>query len=123
MKFRKCKIQKSNSKYKNVSNFSLSRNLAMASLLFVALGAGGIRACDVVIGGDQFVLPQQQTQMDTFFSNYYACVNIAVFVATFVSPLLRQQECLESESCYVLVFLVSGVALLLATGKYLTKMV
>ena len=111
--------------YRNVSTFSFSRNLAMAGLLFVALGAGGIRACDVVIGGDQFVLPQQQTQMDTFFSNYYACVNIAVFVATFVSPLLRQQECLESESCYVLVFLVSGVALLLATGKYLylTKLV
>ena len=98
------------------------RTLAIGGLIFVALGAGGIRACDVVIGADQFQLPQQQTQMDTFFSNFYICVNIASLLAYIVAPLLRNWSCLSNnDSCYVLVFGTAGAALFIAIGKVLGR--
>ena len=88
----------------------------------MALGAGGIRACDVVIGADQFQLPQQQTHLDTFFSNFYICINIASILALIVAPLLRNWSCLSNnDSCYVLVFGTAGAALFIAIGKVLGR--
>jgi dipeptide/tripeptide permease len=44
------------------------RNLAIIGLLLLTIGSGGILACDVSLGADQFQLPEQKSLMDTFFS-------------------------------------------------------
>jgi len=56
--------------------------LAMIGLfVFVTLGAGGIKSNVVVLGADQFKLPEQAKQQESFFNFFYWCINIGATVA------------------------------------------
>ena len=48
--------------YMYCSEFSL------IGLFFIAVGTGGIKPCVSAFGGDQFKLPEQERQLQTFFS-------------------------------------------------------
>lgn len=85
----------------------------------MAIGNGGLKACDVALGGDQFRLPEQQSHMDTFFSNFYICANIGVFLALLIIPLFRDLDCLGLNDCYILSFSIAGAVMVLATGLLL----
>lgn len=56
------------------------------SLLLTALGAGGIRACVVVFGADQFdeADPKEKTKMWNFFNWYYFCMGASMLLAVTV---------------------------------------
>ena len=41
------------------------RNQALIGLVLMSVGSGGIMACDVSLGADQFRLPQQQAEIIT----------------------------------------------------------
>merc|ERR1712176_508664 len=49
--------------------------LSLASLAFLAFGHGCITPCISSIGGDQFKIPQQTKQLQTFFAIFYFSVN------------------------------------------------
>ena len=71
----------------------------------MSVGSGGITACDVSLGADQFRLPQQKALMDTFFSNFYIYINLGGLFATIITPFLRSQGQGQGES-FTLVFVV-----------------
>ena len=55
----------------------LALTLAMVGLFgCVTVGAGGIKSNVVVLGADQFQLPEQAKEQESFFNFFYWCINI-----------------------------------------------
>ena len=50
----------------------------------VAIGAGGIKSNVVVLGADQFELPAQKIEQDSFFNLFYWCINAGSFISFLV---------------------------------------
>ncbi|CAG7816261.1 unnamed protein product, partial [Allacma fusca] len=48
---------------------------SMIGLALIAMGTGGIKPCVSSFGGDQFILPQQERQLSSFFSIFYFSIN------------------------------------------------
>uniref|UniRef100_A0A1D1YN52 Putative nitrite transporter At1g68570 n=1 Tax=Anthurium amnicola TaxID=1678845 RepID=A0A1D1YN52_9ARAE len=73
---------------KEVCREASSSHLAVlyASLLLSAVGAGGIRACVVAFGAEQFDEsdPRQKTRTWNFFNWYYFCMGISILLAVTV---------------------------------------
>lgn len=91
------------------------RELSLLGLLLIAVGTGGIKPCVSSFGGDQFVLPQQQRQLRSFFSIFYFSINAGSVVSSFLTPMLREYHCLGSnEDCYPLAFGLPAVLMILA---------
>jgi solute carrier family 15 oligopeptide transporter 1 len=53
------------------------------------LGTGGIKPCVAAFGGDQFKLPEQERQLQTFFSVFYFSINAGSLISTFITPIFR----------------------------------
>ena len=90
--------------------------MALVGLFLMATGSGGIMACDVSLGGDQFQLPQQKSKMDSFFSNFYVCINLGAFFAMLLFPRFRIHNWPTDEN-YVLPFVVGLTTILAASGN------
>ena len=58
-------------------------------LALIAIGTGGIKPCVSAFGGDQFQLPEQERQLQTFFSVFYFAINSGSLISTFMTPILR----------------------------------
>uniref|UniRef100_A0A1B6MAZ4 Oligopeptide transporter 1 n=2 Tax=Graphocephala atropunctata TaxID=36148 RepID=A0A1B6MAZ4_9HEMI len=89
------------------SNFSLPINHTMFSLLglfLIAVGTGGIKPCVSSFGGDQFVLPQQERQLASFFSVFYFSINAGSLISTYLTPEIRVMSCFGADSCYPVAF-------------------
>lgn len=104
-----------------------SREFSLVGLLLIAFGTGGIKPCVSAFGGDQFILPQQERYMSTFFSLFYFSINFGSLISTFLTPVLRSDvTCFGLNSCYSLAFLVPAILMTLsivifALGKPLYK--
>lgn len=86
----------------------------------MAIGAGGIKPCVSAFGGDQFMLPQQELQLATFFSLFYFSINAGSLISTFLTPVLRNDvHCFGNDSCFPLAFAVPGVLMIISIGKAL----
>nr|CAD7264421.1 unnamed protein product [Timema shepardi] len=105
------------------------RELTILGLLLIALGTGGIKPCVSAFGGDQFVMPQQERQLQTFFSLFYFSINSGSLISTFLTPILRQDvKCFDQDSCYPLAFgvpailmVVSIVVFIIGKSSYVIK--
>lgn len=94
------------------------RTSALVGLALIAFGSGGIKPCVAAFGGDQFKMPQQQNEMDTFFHFFYFSINAGSLLSMFVTPLLRKGvHCFGETSCYPLAFFVPGVLMIVAVGR------
>lgn len=97
-------------------------------LALIAIGTGGIKPCVSAFGGDQFKLPEQERQLQTFFTVFYFSINAGSFISTIVTPILREDvECFGDTTCYSLAFGVPAALMAVATviiiaGKPLYKM-
>jgi len=90
----------------------------MIGLVLVALGTGGIKPCVSAFGGDQFVVPDQDLQLQQFFSVFYFSVNAGSFVSTFITPILREDvHCFGEESCFSLAFGVPAILMVISISK------
>ncbi|CAL7933595.1 unnamed protein product [Xylocopa violacea] len=101
---------------------------SMLGLVLIAVGTGGIKPCVAAFGGDQFVLPQQERYLSTFFSLFYFSINFGSLISTFLTPVLRSVSCFNETSCYSLAFLVPAVLMTLSIviffcGKPMYKIV
>lgn len=89
----------------------------MVGLAIIAFGTGGIKPCVSAFGGDQFVRPQQDKQLEQFFSVFYFAINAGSLISTFVTPILREDvHCFGEESCYSLAFGLPAVLMVIAIG-------
>lgn len=88
---------------------------SMLGLVLIAIGTGGIKPCVSAFGGDQFVLPQQERYLSTFFSIFYFSINFGSLISSFLTPELRKGvKCFGENSCYSLAFLVPAVLMTLS---------
>jgi solute carrier family 15 oligopeptide transporter 1 len=60
----------------------------VGSFLF-ALGAGSLRPCINAFGGDQFILPKQDKQLNSFYTYFYIATNAGMLTTGFILPVLR----------------------------------
>jgi len=85
-------------------------------LALIAVGTGGIKPCVSAFGGDQFKLPEQERQLQTFFSVFYFSINAGSLISTALTPILRQDvKCFGDDSCFSLAFGVPAVLMAIAT--------
>ena len=54
---------------------NLQSEFSLIGLFLIAVGTGGIKPCVSAFGGDQFKLPEQERQLQTFFSVFYFAIN------------------------------------------------
>ena len=98
-------------------------------LLLIAIGSGCMKPCGIAFGGDQFELPDQERQLQRYFSVLHFIINAAALIGMFMSPVLREDfYCFGDESCFSLAFGVSGLLtafslVMLVVGKGNYKMV
>ncbi|XP_039286063.1 peptide transporter family 1 [Nilaparvata lugens] len=91
------------------------RTTALLGLFLIALGSGGIKPCVSSFGGDQFMVPQQEMQLQQFFSIFYFSINVGSMFGTLISPILRQDvHCLGEESCFPLAFALPAFLMVVA---------
>ncbi|XP_030766028.1 peptide transporter family 1-like [Sitophilus oryzae] len=91
------------------------REFTIFGLILIAVGTGGIKPCVSAFGGDQFILPQQELQLATFFSLFYFSINAGSLISTFLTPILRKNvHCFGLNSCYPLAFAVPGGLMIIA---------
>lgn len=101
---------------------------SLVGLFIIAVGTGGIKPCVSAFGGDQFVRPQQDRQLEGFFSIFYISINAGALISTFITPILRRDvTCFDQASCFSLAFGVPAVLMIIAVmificGKPLYKM-
>ncbi|KAK9499515.1 hypothetical protein O3M35_002540 [Rhynocoris fuscipes] len=89
--------------------------LSLVGLLLIACGTGGIKPCVSSFGGDQFVLPQQEVQLQRFFSVFYFAINAGSVISCFLTPFLREQvTCFGQDKCYPIAFGVPAVLMCLS---------
>jgi solute carrier family 15 oligopeptide transporter 1 len=95
----------------------LISGFSMTGLLIIAIGTGGIKPCVSAFGGDQFVRPQQDRQLEAFFSVFYFAINAGSLISTAVTPILREDvQCFGDETCYPLAFGVPAILMIVAVG-------
>uniref|UniRef100_A0A6P7G229 Peptide transporter family 1-like isoform X1 n=2 Tax=Diabrotica virgifera virgifera TaxID=50390 RepID=A0A6P7G229_DIAVI len=93
---------------------------SVLGLLLIAVGTGGIKPCVAAFGGDQFRLPQQEKDLERFFSLFYFSINAGSLISTFITPILRNDvHCFGNESCFPLAFAVPGILMIISVGKSL----
>lgn len=93
------------------------REFSLLGLLIIALGTGGIKPCVSAFGGDQFVRPQQDRQLEQFFSYFYISINAGSLLSTLLTPVLREDvQCFGQTSCFSLAFGVPAVLMIVAVG-------
>ncbi|XP_037085394.1 solute carrier family 15 member 2-like isoform X2 [Pollicipes pollicipes] len=94
--------------------------ISILGLALIALGTGGIKPCVSAFGGDQFILPQQELQLQQFFSIFYFAINAGSLISTVLTPILRNDvHCFGSDSCYPLAFGVPAVLMVVALVLFL----
>merc|ERR1719422_2033419 len=89
---------------------------SLLGLALIAIGTGGIKPCVSAFGGDQFKLPEQERQLQTFFSVFYFAINAGSLISTALTPILREDvHCFGEETCYSLAFGVPAILMGVAT--------
>merc|ERR1719481_1790563 len=91
-------------------------SMTFVGLALIAIGTGGIKPCVAAFGGDQFKLPEQERQLQTFFSVFYFSINAGSLIGTALTPYLREDvECFGDDTCYSLAFGVPAILMAFAT--------
>lgn len=98
--------------------FIFSPNAALIiGLLLVSIGAGGITPCVSAFGADQFKMPEQSAYFSSFFSMFYATINVGAFLSHVITPILRSNvHCFGQNDCYPLAFGMPAVLMFIAIG-------
>ncbi|XP_063394324.1 uncharacterized protein LOC134679353 [Cydia fagiglandana] len=78
---------------------------SMIGLALIATGTGCVKPCVAAFGGEQFRLPEEERQLQRFFSTFYCTVNLGGFIGMVLTPALRRGVmCFGDDTCYALGF-------------------
>lgn len=81
----------------------------------MAVGCGCIKGNTNVFGGNQHKLPEEERQLQVFFSVQYFALKCGSLLARFTMPIIRADvKCFGRDDCYSLTFAVPVVFLLSA---------
>ncbi|CAG7715932.1 unnamed protein product [Allacma fusca] len=87
----------------------------LLGLILIGLGTGGIKPCVSSFGGDQFVVPEQEKQLASFFFIFYFSINAGSLISTFVTPIFRKDvSCFGDTTCYSLAFSVPAALMIIS---------
>ena len=92
-----------------------------------AIGYGSILPCVPAFGGDQFKMPDQTNQLQSFFSILYFAQNAGSLSSLFIIPVLTKDiKCFEDQTCYASAFgvpilLTLAATVILVVGNYTVK--
>ncbi|KAF7682719.1 Peptide transporter family 1 [Astathelohania contejeani] len=106
--------------------FHSSLFLLLTSLVFIALGTGGIKPNVSTFGGDQF-RPDQIKEVERFFSIFYFAINTGSMLSLIITPILSNYKCMGMKNCYPLAFgvpmivLIASIMLFIAGSNYYIK--
>ncbi|XP_048004321.1 uncharacterized protein LOC125240471 [Leguminivora glycinivorella] len=88
---------------------------SMIGLALIAAGTGCVKPCVAAFGGEQFRLPEEERQLQRFFSTFYCTVNLGGFMGMVLTPALRRGVmCFGDDTCYALGFGFPTVLVLLS---------
>jgi len=110
-----------------IPNMLPQEAFSLIGLFIIAIGTGGIKPCVSAFGGDQFVRPQQDRQLEQFFSIFYMAINAGSFISTLLTPILRENiKCFDQNTCFPLAFgvpaaLMAVAVIVFVAGKPLYK--
>ncbi|KAL7030445.1 hypothetical protein ACKWTF_006659 [Chironomus riparius] len=110
-----------------VENWKMpAKTFTFIGLALIAIGSGGIKPCVAAFGGEQFRMPQQAKQLALFFSLFYFSINAGSLLSTFVTPILREMECLGMDSCFPFGFglpaiLMAVSIVIFVAGKFMYR--
>jgi len=91
------------------------KEIFIAGLFLYALGAGSLRPCITAFGGDQFILPEQEKQLNSFNTYFYIATNAGMLTTGFILPVLSNDvKCFGEDSCYSLAFGTATILMLIA---------
>ena len=74
-----------------------------------------LRCKILFFAGDQFKLPEQALQLETFFTVFYFSINCGSLLSTIITPILREERCFGEDSCFSLAFGVPAILMAAAT--------
>ena len=61
-------------------------------------------------------MPEQERQLQTFFSVFYFAINAGSLISTILTPWIREDvECFGDDTCYSLAFGIPAILMLVAT--------
>jgi dipeptide/tripeptide permease len=93
----------------------ISRALSFVGLFIFDIGSGGMRSNQNVFGGNQFKVPEQESQLNSYFSVQYFVSKCGVLAGQLTLPILRNDvKCFGMDDCYPLAFGVPA-ALMMVT--------
>lgn len=96
--------------------------ILFVGLILISIGSGGISPCISAFAGDQFKLPEQEAQLNKFFSMFYFVIVFATLISTTLSPILRSDvHCFGANHCYSLAFGAPAIMITIATGESVTQ--
>jgi dipeptide/tripeptide permease len=85
-------------------------------LVVMMIGAGSLKNNLNAFGGGQHKLPEQKSQLETYFSVQYFGVKCGSFLARIFFPMIRADvKCFGSNDCYTLSFGIPAAIMLIAT--------
>lgn len=90
----------------------------MVAIILIAFGNGSMKPCTIALGGDQFKMPQQATQLGQYYSWHYIILKSSFLCAAALTPILRNDvKCFGLDYCFSLAFGVTGVFMFISLGK------
>lgn len=97
--------------------------LSLTSLALITITAGTLKPCIPLIGGDQFVLPEQEDQLSSYFSSFNLVIVLSALAGKTVAPFLRERvHCFGENNCFVIIFGISLILITTGAGKLLYSM-
>ena len=87
----------------------------MIGLLAFVIASGGIKSNQNVFGGNQFKLPEDEAQINSYFSLQYFFSKCGTLLGQIVIPILRHDvQCFGMKDCYPLAFGLPAIVMLVA---------
>lgn len=91
------------------------RQLSLVGLFAIFMASGGIKSNQNVFGGNQFRMPEQESQLNSYFSIQYFVIKCGLLVGQIGIPIMRHDvQCFGMNDCYPLAFGAPAVLMLVA---------
>lgn len=84
-------------------------------MVFIAIGAGGIKSCVNVMGASQYHPTEHQAEITRFFTFFYASINIGALVGGFAVPITQ-----TATNSFFIGYLIPLVSFAIATTVFVT---
>lgn len=83
--------------------------------MIYVVASGGIKSNQNVFGGNQFKLPEQESQLNLYFSLQFFIIKCGLLSGQMLIPVLRSDvQCFGMDNCYPLAFGVPAMLTLIS---------